>query len=448
MATSPKLRAEFKSAFAEAESLRLNDDRTEEQTARYKSILQVILPELKTKIDESDQLDSLNLDSYRDLTNKSIGTPYNAPTQSAGSMSFDQSGESADVGPGVLTNKQFAKISTPEYKASFKAFLHFGEEKLKNAYPRSYKALVEGIDESAGYFVPPDVLNEIIMRKPAPTTLRGRVRQITTNSNRVVMLRTSYRDDIYTSPIQGMWTGEAGSPQESLPPTFGEVSIPVHEYMGRISMSNTLLDDSGFNLEAYFNQELQTWLELHYEKHLAYGTGVGQPRGIWNSITSDGSGAAQVGKFGWTLTSGASNLLDADTVKAMRFSILPQYAQPNFGFVMNQQVARAISLFKASTSGQYLFQNGQNFPGIVQPTPDSIDGFPISYCQFAPAQGTAGYFPVFFGSLQGVFMPIRMGLSVRVLNEIEALSNRRVWLFRLRWGADTIQEQYGKFIKV
>jgi hypothetical protein len=54
----------------------------------------------------------------------------------------------------------------------------------------------------------------------------------------------------------------------------------------------------------------------------------------------------------------------------------------------------------------------------------------------------------FFGSLQGVFMPIRMGLSVRVLNEIEAVNNRRVYLFRLRWGADTIQEQYGKFIKV
>jgi len=445
MAASPKLRAEFKSAFMEAESLRLNDDRTEEQTVRYKSILQEVLPKLKERIDESDHLDSLNIDSYRDLTNKSIGTPYSASTQSAGSTSFNQSGEADDVGLGVLTNKQIAKISTKEYKASFKAFLHFGEEKLKNAYPRSYKALVEGIDESAGYFVPPDVLNEIVMRKAAPTTLRGRVRQITTNSNRVVMLRTTYRDDIYTSPIQGMWTGEAGSPLESLPPTFGEVSIPVHEYMGRISMSNTLLDDSGFNLETYFNQELQTWLELHYEKHLAYGTGVGQPRGIWNSISSSASGEA--GKFGFVTASGASSTLDADTVKAMRFSILPQYAQPNFSFVMHQQTAKTVSLFKAS-SGQYLFQSGQNFPGIVQPIPDSIDGFPISYCQFAPLQGTSGNSVAFFGSLQGVFMPIRMGLSVRVLNEIEAVNNRRVYLFRLRWGADTIQEQYGKFIKV
>jgi HK97 family phage major capsid protein len=215
--------------------------------------------------------------------------------------------------------------------------------------------------------------------------------------------------------------------------------------MGRISMSNTLLEDSGFNLESYFNQELQTWLDLHYEKHLAYGTGVGQPRGIWNSISSSSGGEA--GKFGFVTASGSSSTLDADTVKAMRFSILPQYAQPNFSFVMHQQTAKTVSLFKAS-NGQYLFQSGQNFPGIVQPIPDSIDGFPISYCQFAPLQGTSGNAVAFFGSLQGVFMPIRMGLSVRVLNEIEAVNNRRVYLFRLRWGADTIQEQYGKFIKV
>ena len=445
MAASPKLRAEFKSAFAEAEALRLNEDRNDDQTARYKAILQDVLPTLKTKIDEADALDSVNLDAYRDLTNKSVGTPYSGSTRSAGFTTISDSGEVQDDGLGILTEKQNKSISTPEYARAFKAFLHFGEDKLKNNYARTFKTLVEGIDEGAGYFVPPDMLNEVIQRKPAPTTLRGRVRQITTNSNRVVMLRTTFRDDVYTSPIQGMWTGEAGTPAASLEPTFGEVSIPVHEYMGRISMSNTLLEDSGFNLESYFNQELQTWLDLHYEKHLAYGTGVGQPRGIWNSISSSASGEA--GKFGFVTASGASSTLDADTVKSMRFSILPQYAQPNFSFVMHQQTAKTVSLFKAS-NGQYLFQTGQNFPGIVQPIPDSIDGFPISYCQFAPLQGTSGNSVAFFGSLQGVFMPIRMGLSVRVLNEIEAVNNRRVYLFRLRWGADTIQEQYGKFIKV
>jgi hypothetical protein len=41
----------------------------------------------------------------------------------------------------------------------------------------------------------------------------------------------------------------------------------------------------------------------------------------------------------------------------------------------------------------------------------------------------------------------RLGMTVRVLNEIEALKNRRVYLFRLRWGSMPVEDQYGKFIK-
>jgi HK97 family phage major capsid protein len=259
------------------------------------------------------------------------------------------------------------------------------------------------------------------------------------------MLRTTYRDDIHTSPINGQWTGEGGSPGASPEPTFGEVQIPVHEYMGRMSMSNTLLEDAGFNLESYFTQELNNWLDLHYEKHIAYGTGIGQPRGIWNSITDDANGVAKAGLAGWVKTS-TTGAFDPDTVKSMRFEILPQYARRNFSFIMNQKSAKAISLFKA-TGGEYLFQRGQVYPGIVEPTPDQIDGFPISYCQFAPDVANDAYAAI-FGSLEGYFMPVRLGLSVRVLNEIEAIQNRRVYLFRLRWGGQLVQEQYLKFIKI
>ena len=103
MAASPKLRAEFKSAFAEAEALRLNEDRNDDQTARYKAILQDVLPTLKSKIDEADALDSVNLDAYRDLTNKSVGTPYSGSTRSAGFTTISDSGEVQDDGLGILT---------------------------------------------------------------------------------------------------------------------------------------------------------------------------------------------------------------------------------------------------------------------------------------------------------------------------------------------------------
>lgn len=445
MAASAKLRAEFKSALAEAEALQVNDDRNEDQSVRLKQLATEVLPALKSRIESEDALDALDLESYKDLSNKSVGTPYSAPVRQAGTATVLGNGELYDEGVGSLTEKQFAKISKPEYAKAYKAYLHFGEDKVKNSYPRTYKTLVEGIDEGAGYFVPPDMLSELIQRQPAPTTLRGRVRQITTSSNRVSMLRTTFRDDIHTSPINGMWTGEGGNPGASPEPTFGEVQIPVHEYMGRMSLSNTLLEDSGFNLEGYLNQELSRWMDLHFEKHIAYGTGIGQPRGLWNSITDDANGVAKAGLAGWVKTS-STGAFDADTVKSMRFEILPQYARRNFSFIMNQKSAKAISLLK-NTGGDYLFSRGQIFPGIVEPTPDQIDGFPISYCQFAPDVANDAYAAI-FGSLEGYFMPVRMGLTIRVLNEIEAIQNRRVYLFRLRWGGQLVQEQYHKFIKI
>lgn len=440
-----RLKAEFKSALAEAELLKAKDNRTEADLARFKDLADNLLPTLKSQIEAQEAVDSFNLDAYADLTNKTVGTPYSAGRQ-VGHTSFSATGEAEDVGAGSLTEKQFKAISKPEYKKAFKAFLHYGEEKIRDRYPTTYKALVEGIDEGAGFFVPPDMLSEIIQRKPAPTTMRARVRQLATTSNRVTMLRTKYYDPIRTSPITGQWTGEAGNPSDSPVPTFGEWQIPVYEYMGRLSLSNTMIDDSGFSLESYISQELANWMDLHYEEFLTNGTGVGQPKGVWTTagqpLSPGNPGAVQ---------SAATGVLDADVVKSMRFNILPQYEQRNFAFIMNQNTAKTISLFKASTgtqnNGMYLFQRGQVYPGIVEPTPDSVDGFPIVYNQFVP-DIAAGSYPILFGSLQGYFMPQRMGLTIRVLNEIEALNNRRVFLFRLRWGGDLIQEQYLKFLQI
>lgn len=434
------LKAQFKSALAEAEALKVKDNRSEADLARFKDLAENTLPALKSQIEAQEAVDNFNLDAYADLTNKSIGTPYSAGRQ-VGHTTFSGTGESEDVGAGSLSERQLKAISTPEYAKAFKKFLHFGEDKIRDRYPNTYKALVEGIDEGAGFFVPPDMLSEIIQRKPAPTSMRSRVRQLATSSNRVTMLRTKYYDPIRTSPITGSWTGEAGNPTESPVPTFGEWQIPVFEYMGRLSLSNTMIDDSGFSLESYLSQELSNWMDLHYEEFLTNGTGVGQPKGVWatagQALSPGNPGAVQ------TSTSG---VLDPDTVKAMRFSILPQYEQRNFAYIINQNTAKAISLFKA-TNGQYLFQRGQSFPGIVEPTPDTIDGFPIVYNQFVP-DIAAGAYCGLFGSLQGYFMPQRMGLTLRVLNEIEAVNNRRVFLFRLRWGGDLIQEQYCKFIQI
>lgn len=445
MAVSPKLQADFAAALAEAEVLKLTPERSEEQTSRLKQLGKELLPKLKARIEDETEADAINLEDYGDMT-KPVGTPYNAVVKSAGSTTISEDGEVEDIGPGAIQRAKLKRLAEPKYQRAFKSYLYYGEDNLKHHKQATYKTLSEGIDEGAGYFVPPQMLNEILRRRPAPTSLDGRVRQITTNSNKITMLRTTYRDNIHTSPINGSWVGEGGDPAKSPEATYGEVSIDVHEYMGRTSFTNTQLEDSGFDLEGEFNANLMDWKNLHFERYIWEGTGVGQPRGLKNSINTSGSGESAAGLAGYVETA-STGLIDADTVKSMRFSVLPQYQDPGFGFVFNQKTAKTISLLKSPVSSDYLFQRGQVFPGIVEPTPDQIDGFPIAYCQFAEDIATGKYIG-FFGSARGYFKPVRMGLSVRRLTEIEALQNRVVYMFRLRWGGRLVQEEQIKWIKI
>lgn len=445
-----KLRADYKSALAEAEALKANRERSSEQTERALHLIEKVLPDLKAEIAQEEKVENESLDVYKEALDETSGTPYTAKSRDAGRTHVSDTGDVEDEGPHQIAQKTYKQLCEPEYRRAFKNYLYLGERYLKERRPSTYKTLAAGIDEDVGYFIPPELMTEILRREPAPTTLRGRVRQITTGAPRVTWMRTTYRDDnnIYTSPINGQWTGEGRNPDESPEPTYGEVSINVHEYTGKWSISNTALADAGRNLEAEFTTELNIWSTLHFEKYLSRGTGIGQPQGLWHesAITSDANGVPQVGKAGWvkTATTGA---FDPDTLKTMRFKIPLQYQRAETAFIMNQQSVEKVALLKNTTDGNYLFHTGQVYPGIVEPTPDRIDGFPIVYCQFAPDIANDAY-PGIFGSLRGYIMPVRQGMTVRVLDEIEALQGRRVYMFHLRWGGRLVQEQFHKLIKI
>jgi len=445
-----KLRADFNAALAEAEALKATPDRTTEQSARIVEITKSVLPELQKSIDIEAEAEAVSLDPYKAASDESFGTPYTTKARQVGQTHIDKNGDVEDDGPHRIAQEQFKRIAEPEYRRAFKNYLYLGEKYLKERRPTTYKTLSAGIDEDVGYFIPPELMSDILRREPAPTSLRGMVRQITTGAPRVTWMRTTYRDEnnIYTSPINGQWTGEGRNPDASPEPTYGEASINVHEYTGKWSISNTALADSGRDLESEFSFELGIWGQLHFEKFLAQGTGIGQPQGIWNptAITTSNTGAPELGRAGWSETA-STGVLDADTILGMRYDIPLQYVSQDAKFVLNQSTMKTVRRMKHTTDGTYIFQRGQTFPGISEPPPDMLDGYPITNCQFAPNIGNSAY-PIIFGSLKGYIMPVRQGMTVRVLDEIEALQGRRVYMFHLRWGGRLIQEQFHRFIKI
>jgi len=441
---SATLRAEFKSALDEAQKIRDAAERSEEEIQRFKQLTDEVLPGLEAKIKAHDAVSQTSLDRFSELTIKGFSTPY-ASGRNVGQATITEDGDVFDEGEGLVTDKLFKAVSSPEYTRAFKTYMRLGETRVKERYPSVFKTLSAGLDDYSSIMIPPDILDKMIGRLPAPTTIAGRVTRYSTASNRLMMLRETYRDpsglDIRTSPIQGQWTGEGGDPEPSPEPGFGEVSIPIHEYMGRLSISNTLLEDAGFNLEGFISGKLQQWLDYHYEYHLLFGSGVGQPQGIW-TIAGRPQGVGQPG----FVESAAAGTIDADTLKGMRYEILPQY-QSDAVFIMNQRSAKVISLLKDKIDG-YLLQKGSLPKNTINDySPLEIDGTPVILSNYLPdiASGKcfAGY-----GSLKGYYMVNRLGMTVRVLNEIEAVKNRRVYLFRLRWGGMQVEDQYWKYIKI
>jgi HK97 family phage major capsid protein len=113
---------------------------------------------------------------------------------------------------------------------------------------------------------------------------------------------------------------------------------------------------------------------------------------------------------------------------------------------MNQKTAKSLALLKDGQGG-YLLQKGSLPKNTINDySPMELDGTPVIISNYLPDRA-AGKCAAFYGSLKGVYMVQRLGMTVRVLNEIEALKNRRVYLFRLRWGSMPVEDQYGKFIK-
>jgi len=209
--------------------------------------------------------------------------------------------------------------------------------------------------------------------------------------------------------------------------------------MGKLSMSNTLLEDTGFNLEGWIGGKVSEWLDWHYEYHLLFGTGVGQPKGFW----TDAGKPQALGQPGF-VTTGTVGGIDPDTIKGIRYEILPQY-RGDAVFIMNTQSLKKISILKDDQK-QYLFQRGAlPHNTLVDPNPDTLDGTAIIESNYLPDMATGKAF-AYYGSLRGYYKVNRIGMTVRVLNEIEALKNRRVYAFRLRWGGMMVEEQFGKFI--
>lgn len=298
-----------------------------------------------------------------------------------------------------LTGKPGAKMgrdekektgrASDEYKCSF-----WNAMRVKAPMPSVLNALQEGTDSEGGYLVPDEFERTLVEALEEENVFRTLAHVIRTSSG-------DRKIPVVASKGSASWVDEEGAYQES-DDAFSQVSIGAYKLGTMIKVSEELLADSVFDLEAYISKEFARRIGSREEESFFNGDGKGKPLGILAA-----TGGAEVG-----VTAASATAITADEVIDLFYSLKAPYRK-NAVWLLNDATVKQIRKLKDST-GQYLWQ-----PSLVAGTPDTILGRPVKTSAFMPT-AAAGAKTIAFGDFKYYWIADRQGRTFKKLSELFA----------------------------
>lgn len=302
-----------------------------------------------------------------------------------------------------LTGKPGAKMgkdetektgrASDEYKGSF-----WNAMRVKAPMPSVLNALQEGTDSEGGYLVPDEFERTLVEALEEENVFRTLAHVIKTSSG-------DRKIPVVASKGTASWVDEEGAYTES-DDAFSQVSIGAYKLGTMIKVSEELLADSVFDLEAYISKEFARRIGAREEESFFNGDGKGKPLGIL--AAKDG---AEVG-----VTAASATAITADEVIDLFYSLKAPYRK-NAVWLLNDATVKQIRKLKDST-GQYLWQ-----PSLVAGTPDTILGRPVKTSAFMPT-AAAGAKTIAFGDFKYYWIADRQGRTFKKLSELFAATGQ------------------------
>lgn len=280
-----------------------------------------------------------------------------------------------------------------EYKSNF-----WNVMRSKAPMPQVVNALQVGVDSEGGYLVPDEYERTLVEALEEENIFRKLARIINTSSG-------ERKIPVVASKGTANWIDEEG-PYEESDDTFSQVTIGANKLGTTIKVSEELINDSVFDLEAYIAREFARRIGAREEDSFFNGDGVGKPLGILAE-----SGGAEVG-----VTAASATAITADELMDLFYSLKAPYRK-NAVWVMNDATVKAVRKLKDQT-GQYLWQ-----PALTAGTPDTLLGRPVYTSAYMPAVA-AGAKSIAFGDFKYYWIADRQGRSFKRLNELYAATGQ------------------------
>jgi HK97 family phage major capsid protein len=216
-----------------------------------------------------------------------------------------------------------------------------GVEASKHEYVK--KDLMEGSNPEGGYFTTTDRSNIILQRNFETSPMRPLATTITTQRNEVEFLLDD--DEAETG-----WVGETTEPDDTASSTVGLVKIAVGEIYAQPKATQNMLDDAGFDIEAWHAMKVMQVFARRENTAFITGTGL-RPRGI---LTYDNWTTAGVYQRNAVeqVASGSASTITADGLIKLQNS-LHEFYQPNASWGMHRTTFGIACTLKDSM-GRYL----------------------------------------------------------------------------------------------
>ena len=236
------------------------------------------------------------------------------------------------------------------------------------------KAIGSSTDAIGGFTVPRQIDDEIQRTLVAISPIRA-------IANVVKVGTANYRKLVSTGGTPSGWVGYEGLRPETATETFSEIIPAAGDLYANPAVSQQMLDDAMFDVEAFLAQEIATEFARAEGMAFVKGTGVTQPLGFLsspNAITLDG--VRPIGTL-QTIGTGVAGGFPAANPQDKLMDLVASLRQPyrqGACFVMNSTTAMAIRKFK-TTDGAYIWQ-----PGLISGSPATLLGYPVVEAEDMP----------------------------------------------------------------
>ena len=258
------------------------------------------------------------------------------------------------------------------HKKAFEAYLRSGDDEGLRGLDLEGKAMSTAVAADGGYLVDPETANIIA----GTLSGAGSLRRV---ANVVNVESTAYDVLIDEGNLGSGWADETAATSETTTPTIDRISIPLHELAAMPKISQRLLDDSAFDIEAWMASRIADKFALSEAAAFIIGDGVNKPTGILNhTAVADGSWAW--GSLGYVVTGTAGDfdaVAPGDAIVDLVYALGARY-RANGAFLMNSKTAGAVRKLKDS-NGRFLWSDG-----LAAGEPSRLMGYSVVIAEDMP----------------------------------------------------------------